>query len=43
MLVEMMHVTLYGADEAEGVITGEAMAYGFPLSGVLLISVGKGM
>ena len=29
-------------DGAEGVVTRETMAQGFPLTGVLLISIGKG-
>ena len=38
----MLDPALDGLDRAEVGITGEAMAEGFPTSGVLLISVGKG-
>ena len=42
VLAEMVHMLLYGADGAKGVVAGETMAQGFPLSGVLLIGVGEG-
>ena len=42
VLEEMLDVVLDGSDRTEGGVTGEAMAKGFPTSGVLLISVHKG-
>ena len=42
MLEEMLDTALDGTDGAEVRVTREAMAEGFPMSGVLLIGVGKG-
>ena len=43
VLVKMVDMALDGSDRAEGGVAGEeAMAEGFPKSGVLLISVGEG-
>ena len=42
VLAEMMHMALDGSNRTKDGVTGKAMAEGFPLSRVLLISVGKG-
>ena len=42
VLEKMLDAALDGSDRAECGVAGDAMAKGFPMSGVLLISVGKG-
>ena len=42
VLVEMEDMVLDGLDWTDGGVTGEAMANGFPWSGVLLVSIGEG-
>ena len=42
MLLEVQDSALASTNKAEGVITGESMAKGFTVCGILLVSVGKG-